>query len=149
MKTLIINKRKELPFVKRFIWDMVTILLWVGFVYLWKPLLVVFYKIITLKVYNEDISTMIWNTVESVKFEHAAFMLIATPMILFVLSRLHRHKDSSRHIVYKIGDYANYFNLSDEQLHQSINSQFITVYHNKNGKIINLDNQIKNNEFIK
>jgi len=95
METLIINKRRELPRTKRILWDGVTILLWLGFIYLWKPVLIIFYGIITLKVPAEEISGWIFENISSVTFEHAVYMLVATPVVLFVLSRLTRHQAPS------------------------------------------------------
>ena len=142
METLIINKRRELPRSKRIIWDIATVLLWLSFIYLWKPLLHVFYRIITLNVPPDEISDWIFDNVRSVTFEHAVSMLIATPIVLFILSRLNRHKAASSHLIYDSSDYANYFHLNDTQLQQSANSQFVTVYHDDHGNILNLSNQI-------
>lgn len=142
METLIINKRHELPFWKRALWDIVTVCLWLGWFYLWKPLVLVFYKIITLKVPPESISDTIWDEIASVQFEHAVFMLIATPIVLFVLSRLQRHQNTSMHLFYDTNDYANYFQLDQIQLQRCIDSQVITVYHDEHGKIDKLENKI-------
>jgi biofilm PGA synthesis protein PgaD len=147
MKTLIINKRRELPKTKRIIWDGVTILLWLGFIYLWKPVLHVFYRIITSEVPAEEIADWIFENIHSVTFEHAVFVLVATPVILFILSRLNRHQAPSEHLIYKSSDYANYFHVDDTQLQQCANSQLVTVYHDDHGHIIRLNDQIpKNNE---
>ena len=142
MKNMIINKRHELPLSKRLLWDIVTILLWVGFIYLWKPLLHVFYRILTSTAPADEISDWIYDNIHSVTFEHAIFMLTATPIVLFVLSRLNRHKYPDEHLIYKSSDYATYFNVNETELQQCTDSQLITVYHDDNGHIICLDNQI-------
>lgn len=147
METLIINKRHELPRTKRLFWDIITILLWVGFIYLWKPVLHVFYRIITSKVPPEEISDWIYDNIHSVTFENAIYTLIATPIVLFVLSRLNRHQAPSEHLIYHSNDYANYFQVEETQLQQCGNSQLVTVYHDDHGHIIRLGNQIpKNNK---
>lgn len=146
METLIINKRRELPKTKRLIWDLATILLWLGFIYLWKPVLIIFYKIIMLEVPAEEISDWIFENISSVTFEHAVYMLVGTPMVLFVLSRLSRHQAPSEHLIYHSNDYANYFHVDDTQLQQCINSQLVTVYHDDHGHISCLDNQIVRNK---
>lgn len=142
METLIINKRHELPLAKRLILDALTVGLWLGFLYLWKPLLHVFYRIVTFNEPASDISDWIYENIHSVTFEHAVFMLIATPILLFLLSRLNRHVSSSEHLIYNTSDYINYFHLHNIELEQCINSQFITVYFDDCGDIINLSNQI-------
>jgi len=142
METLIINKRRELPRTKRILWDGVTILLWLGFIYLWKPVLIIFYGIITLKVPAEEISGWIFENISSVTFEHAVYMLVATPVVLFVLSRLNRHQAPSEHLIYHSNDYSNHFNVDDTQLQECVNSQLVTVYFDEHGHIIRLDNQI-------
>lgn len=145
METLIINKRRELPRTKRIIWDIATVLLWVGFIYLWKPVLHVFYRIITSEVPAEEIADWIFENIHSVTFENAVFMLIATPVVLFILSRLNRHQAPSEHLIYHSSDYANYFHLDDTQLQQCVNSQMVTVYFDDHGHIIHLNNHIATN----
>lgn len=142
-ETLIINKRHELPKRKRLVWDGLTIGLWLGFIYLWKPLLVVFYGIITLKVPADKISDWIFENIHSVTFEHAISMLIATPIVLFILSRLNRHRAPSEHLLYKSTDYSNYFHLDDDQLQQCANSQLVTVFHDDHGHITHLNDHIE------
>lgn len=142
VETLIINKRHELPKRKRWLWDALTIGLWLGFIYLWKPVLVIFYKIITLEVPADKIADWIYENISSVTFEHAVFVLSVTPVILFVLSRLNRHRAPSEHLIYHADDYAEYFNLNEAQLKQCADSQLVTVYHDDHGHIIRLDNQI-------
>ncbi|MDP3464138.1 MAG: poly-beta-1,6-N-acetyl-D-glucosamine biosynthesis protein PgaD [Sulfuricurvum sp.] len=147
METLIINKRRELPKTKRIIWDLATILLWLGFIYLWKPVFHVFYRIITSNVPGEEISDWIFENIHSVTVEHAVYMLVGTPIVLFVLSRLNRHQAPSEHLIYHSNDYANYFQVEETQLQQCTNSQLVTVYHDDHGHIIRLDDQItKDNE---
>lgn len=142
METLIINKRRELPKTKRLIWDVATILLWLGFIYLWRPVLHVFYRIITSEVPAEEIADWIFENIHSVTFEHAIVVLIATPVILFILSRLNRHQAPSEHLIYHSSDYSNYFNLDNAQLQQCANSQLVTVYFDEHGHIISLDDKI-------
>lgn len=142
METLIINKRRELPKRKRLAWDIITILLWIGFIYLWKPLLHVFYRIITLEVPANEISDWIFENIHSVTFENAVYTLIATPIVLLILSRLNAHQAPSEHLIYDSHDYADYFQVDDTQLKQCENSQFITVYHDDHGHILQMDNKI-------
>ncbi|MDD2369394.1 MAG: poly-beta-1,6-N-acetyl-D-glucosamine biosynthesis protein PgaD [Sulfuricurvum sp.] len=144
MEKLIINKRHELPKTKRIVWDLITVLLWIGFIYLWKPVFHVFYRIITLGAPAEELSDWIFGEIHSVTFEHALYMLIGTPIVLFILSRLNRHQAPSEHLLYESSDYSNYFHVNDAELQQCVNSQLITVFHNEHGHIIRLENQITN-----
>ena len=143
METLIINKRRELPKVKRMLWDGITVLLWLGFFYLWKPVFHVFYRIITLGAPADEIADWIFGEIHSVTFEHAIILLISTPVILFILSRLNRHQAPSEHLIYHSSDYSDYFNLDDAQLQQCANSQLVTVYFDHHGHIISLDDKIQ------
>jgi poly-beta-1,6-N-acetyl-D-glucosamine biosynthesis protein PgaD len=143
METLIINKRRELPRAKRIIWDIITILLWAGFIYLWKPIFHIFYRIITLGAPADELSDWIFGEIHSVTVEHALYMLIGTPIVLFILSRLNHHQAPSEHLIYHSDDYSNYFNVDDAQLGQCVSSQLVTVYHDDHGQIIRLDNKIE------
>lgn len=144
VETLIINKRRELPKAKRIFWDAITVLLWVGFLYLWKPVFLIFYKIITLDAPADEIADWIFGEIHSVPFEHAITVLIVTPIVLFILSRLNRHQAPSEHLIYHSSDYSTYFNLDNEQLKQCAESQLVTVYFDQHGQIIRLDDQIVN-----
>lgn len=141
-ETLIINKRHELPKTKRLIWDAITILLWIGFIYLWRPVFHVFYRIITLGAPDEELADWIFGEIHSVTFEHAVTMLVATPIILFTLSRLSRHHRPSEHLIYHPDDYARYFQVDKSELEKCTNTQLITVYHDDYGHITNLQNGI-------
>lgn len=143
METLIINKRHELPRTKRIIWDIITLLLWIGFIYLWKPVFHVFYRIITLGAPEEELADWIFGEIHSVTVEHALYMLIGTPIVLFILSRLNHHHAPSEHLIYHPDDYSNYFKVSSTELEECVNSQLVTVYHDDHGHILHLDNKIE------
>jgi len=142
METLIINKRHELPRTKRIIWDIITALLWLGFIYLWKPVFQIFYRILTLDAPAEEFADWIYGEISSVTFDHALYMLIGTPIVLFILSRLNRHQAPSEHLIYHSNDYSNYFNIDPTQLQQCVDSQLVTVYFDDHGHIIRLNDQI-------
>ena len=140
--TLIINKRHEMPRSKVWLWDGITLLLWVGFFYLWLPVLHIFYRIITAEVPAEEISDWIYDNIHSVTFVHGVEVLVITPIVLFILSWLRRHKGPSEHIIYKVDDYARYFELEVRQLKTCFDSQLVTVYHDDHGRISALDNHV-------
>jgi biofilm PGA synthesis protein PgaD len=144
MEKLIINKRRELPKAKRILWDVATILLWLGFLYLWKPVFLIFYKIVTLHAPAEEIADWIYGEIHSVTFEHALYLLIGTPIVLFILSRLNRHQAPSEHLIYHSDDYANYFSLNATSLQQCSSSQLVTVHFDHHGHIIQLEDHITN-----
>ncbi|MGZ8547247.1 MAG: poly-beta-1,6-N-acetyl-D-glucosamine biosynthesis protein PgaD, partial [Sulfuricurvum sp.] len=75
----------------------------------------------------------------------ALFMLIGTPIVLFMLSRLNRHQAPSEHLIYHSSDYSNYFNVDDAQLQECVNSQLVTVYFDDHGHILRLNNKIPAN----
>lgn len=141
-KTLIINQRHEMPFAKKIGWDVVTVLLWVGWIYLWKPLLIVFYEIFTLDAHVDEISKVIFDEISAVTVWHGIMMLVATPTVLFVLSWLNRHVAPSVHFIYKFDEYAKHFNVDSTKLKESMDSQLITIHHDSNGHILDIENKI-------
>lgn len=141
--TLIINKRWEMPRSKIWFWDGITILLWIGFIYLWRPVFQIIYGIITAEVPAEEISDWIYDNIHSVTFEHGVVMLVITPIVLFILSWLRRHKGPSEHVIYTDDDYARYFKLEVSQLQTCFDSQLVTVYYDDHGQITAIDNRIK------
>lgn len=141
-RTLIINKRNEMPFAKKIGWDIVTVLLWAGWIYLWKPLLIVFYKIVTLDAEVDEISNVIFDEISAVTVEHAIIMLVATPTILFILSWLNRHVAPSVHFIYKFDEYAKYFQVDSAKLRESVDAQLITIYHDNSGRIVDIETKI-------
>ena len=143
MDKLIINKRHEMPRGKIWLWDGITVLLWIGFIYLWHPVFHIFYLIATSEVSAEEIADWIYDNIHSVTFEHGVMMLVLTPIVLFILSWLRRHKGPSEHIIYTQDDYAKYFSLEPLQLTSCSDSQLVTVYHDERGRISAIENQIK------
>lgn len=142
METLIINKRHELPKRKRYLWDALTIALWLWFIYLWKPVIHVFHRIATSNVPGDEISDWVFENVHSVTVVHALYMLVLTPIILLILSRLNRHRAPSEHLLYESSDYSGYFRIDNDELERCSESQYVTVYHDEHGHITRLDNQI-------
>ncbi len=140
--TLIINKRREMPRSRILLWDGITILLWVGFVYLWRPVFHIFYRIVTANVPAEEMADWIYDNINSVTFLHGAEMLVLTPIVLFFLSWIRRHKGPSEHVIYTNEDYAGYFKLDAGQIETCINSQLVTVYHDDHGQITAVVNKI-------
>lgn len=143
METLIINKRHELPLRKKLLWDGVTVALWIGWIYLWEPLLEVIYKMLTLDAGADDLWKVILNDISVIPVQNAIWMLIATPMILFVLSRINRHRAPSAHVIYEERDYAGYFKIDNEELKRCVQSQLVTVYHDDHGHIVRLEETIE------
>ncbi|MEW5904936.1 MAG: poly-beta-1,6-N-acetyl-D-glucosamine biosynthesis protein PgaD [Pseudomonadota bacterium] len=140
--TLIINKRHEMPRSKIWLWDGVTLLLWVGFIYLWHPVFHIFLRIINADVPAEEISDWIYDNIHSVTFENGLKMLIVTPIVLFLLSWLKRHKGPSEHVIYTDEDYAGYFRLDADRLQTYRDSQLVTVHHDDRGQITALEDRI-------
>ena len=141
--TLIINKRHELPRGKVWLWDGITILLWIGFIYLWHPVFQIFQHIMTSEVPAEEISDWIYENIHSVTFIHGVEILVGTPVVLFLLSWLNRHQGPSEHVIYAEDDYAGYFQLETTQLKKCLDSQLVTVFHDDHGRISGIDNQIR------
>ncbi|MFA5460476.1 MAG: poly-beta-1,6-N-acetyl-D-glucosamine biosynthesis protein PgaD [Sulfurimonas sp.] len=141
-RTLIINKRNEMPFAKKIGWDIVTVLLWAGWIYLWKPLLIVFYKIVTLDAEVDEISNVIFDEISAVTVEHAIIMLVATPTVLFILSWLNRHVAPSVHFIYKFDEYAKYFQVDSAKLRDATDAQLITIHHDNSGRIVDIETKI-------
>lgn len=148
METLIINKRRELPLRKKLVWDIVTVALWIGWIYLWKPLLIVMYKMLTLHAQPNEIWKVILSDISVIPFHQAVIMLITTPAVLFILSRANRHRAASEHLIYQPEDYAAYFGIDEAELKTCADERLITVYHDEHGHVTRLDNRIddpKNN----
>jgi biofilm PGA synthesis protein PgaD len=142
METLIINKRHELPLRKKIIWDIVTILLWAGWLYLWKPFFHVIYKIFTLDAKPNELADVIMDNIHVIPLHKALIMLITTPIILFLLSRINRHREPTAHLIYDSNEYAKFFGVENSQLEHCRNSQLVTVHHNDHGQITLLEDQV-------
>jgi poly-beta-1,6-N-acetyl-D-glucosamine biosynthesis protein PgaD len=142
METLIINKRHELPLRKKIVWDIVTVLLWTGWIYLWKPFFHVIHKILTLDAKPNEIADVIMDNIHVIPVYKALIMLITTPLILFILSRINRYRAPSTHLIYDSSEYASYFGVDNVELEHCRNSQLVTVYHNEHGQITALKDHV-------
>ncbi len=140
--TLIINKRHEMPRRKIWLWNVVTLMLWAVFIYLWQPVFHIFLRISSADVPAEEIADWIYDNIHSVTFAHGLEMLILTPVLLFILSWLRRHKGPSEHLIYTDEDYARYFKMDADQLKIHLDSQLVTIYHDERGQITGIENKI-------
>jgi biofilm PGA synthesis protein PgaD len=141
-QTVIINKRHEMPRRKVLLWDAITVLLWVGFVYLWKPVFHILKRIIASDAPSDEMGDWIFDNIHSVTFVHGLEMLVFTPIVLFILSWLKRHNGPSEHIIYTNDDYANHFGIGVSKLETCTRSQLVTVYHDDHGQITMIDDKI-------
>lgn len=131
-----------MPLRKKLVWDAVTVALWIGWIYLWKPLLIVIYQMLSLKAEPDDIWKVILNDIGVIPFYEAVVMLMSTPAVLFILSRFNRHLSPSEHLIYSPEDYADYFGIDQGTLIACADERLITVYHDEHGQVIRLENDI-------
>ncbi|ETD72633.1 hypothetical protein V757_03040 [Pelistega indica] len=136
---LIINQRKSLPYKKRLYSDILTILLWCFWLYLWKPFFLILWKIFKVDQDEDKLINSILNQVDSLTFTHALEMLIGTSLLLIIINKISRRQRDYHKTVYKLEDYANYFDLKTDNLNNAQHAQTITIYHDDSGKIINLE----------
>lgn len=137
MKTqsIIIDLRHQLSWQQRCVSNTSTLLLWLGWLLLWQPLMVSLGLFDSHNHYLADrIMQVFWGVLEN-----GFVAILACAMMLWLWSNFIPAK-SVKYVQAKgIKDYADNFELSAEQIHRSRQQKVVTVHHDECGRIIRMD----------
>lgn len=130
-ESLIIDARQQLPWHRRFFSDTSTATMWVVWLLLWRPLLLVT-GFMSVKQHH------VLAPIIGIDIEEYLVALFACAAALLLWSGLPakqvRHAQARQ-----TSDYATYFDLPLENIESSRQSQICVVHHDENGKIIRIE----------
>lgn len=132
-ESLIIDARQQLPWHRRFFSDTSTATMWVVWLLLWRPLLLVtgFMSV----QHHHVLAPVI-----GIDIEEYLVALFACAAALLLWSGL-PSKQVRNPRAKQTHDYAQYFDLPLESIESSRQSQICIVHHDEHGKIIRIEQQ--------
>ncbi|MFO1391935.1 MAG: poly-beta-1,6-N-acetyl-D-glucosamine biosynthesis protein PgaD [Agitococcus sp.] len=136
---LIINARSHLPWQTKVLSDSLTAIMWGAWLFLWRPVVhvvIVLHAIGCTDVHK--ISSMLHSCTPDINFENGLLALLSSVTALLLWSLLPSKKVKTAHRVNSLRDYAQYFQLNDQQINQGRHKQIAVVYHNEQGQIIGI-----------
>jgi len=137
--SLIINARAHLPWQTKLLSDSLTAIMWGAWLFLWRP--VVHVVIVLHAIGCTDvgkISSMLHSCTPDINFENGLLAILSSVTALLLWSLLPSKKVKTAHRVNSLHDYAQHFQLSDQQINQGRSQQIATVYHNEHGQIVGI-----------
>lgn len=136
---LIINTRKNLHWHRRIATDAVTALMWLGWLFLWWPML---HKLYELHQRGFEVGTAaLWmlETISPVSMGHSVLALIGTSALLLFWTMLPSQRAEEVHKTETLQDYGDYFELNPEEITAGRTSAITIVHHDDEGHIIGIE----------
>lgn len=132
---LIIDLRSQLPWHRRYASNTTTAMLWAGWLFLWRPLMIIagFIGVQNPHLFNRFVEVF------TTALEQGFTALVACAISLWLWSNFASAKKVKPLQPYNVEEYAHYFRLNTEDLQQSQQQQVITVRHHADGKIMSIE----------
>lgn len=132
----IINARRDLRRRHRWLSDVLTAGLWVGWILLWMPVFRTLRDVVRLHVDFELAAREVLDTVTPISISRSLVALIGTAALLLLWSRLPKRKAVAHaEGVPSTADYARHFGLDDAVLRAGRASRICVVMHDEAGAI--------------
>lgn len=144
---MIINARRELGWRRRILSDTATVILWVGWIFLWLPAFKKLHAIIVLKLSLEPAAIEVLEAVDPVSIWHSLVALVGTCTLLLLWTLLPRRQVRRSHSVATLADYSHYFQLDAAGIAAGYDSQVSTVHHDDTGAIIRVESSAPTDRF--
>ena len=131
----IINARRSLRRRHRWLSDALTAGLWVGWVFLWLPVLRKLREVVRLHVDFELAAREVLDTVTPISLTHALLALIGTAALLLLWSLLPKRKVAHAHASPTTADYARHFAIPEAEIEAGRDSRICVVAHDESGAV--------------
>ena len=136
---MIINARHDLDWRRRLLSDVLTALLWIGWILLWLP---VFHKlrvVLALHMYFAPAAIEVLDTLTPISLTHSLIALIGTSGLLMLWTLLPTRSLTHAHAAQTAQDYAAYFDLDEGEILAGQQSQVCVVHHDDHGNITRIE----------
>jgi len=136
---LIINARPQLNWWRRLLSDVVTVMLWIVWLYLWMPAFHKLQEVIRLKLSFEPAAIEVLETVDPISISHSLIALIGTCALLLLWTLLPKRRVNKTHAVVTLDEYASRFGLNSGLISRARGSRISTVHHDDEGAIVDIE----------
>ena len=109
---LIINARRQIGWHRRLLSDVSTAGLWIGWIYLWLPVIRKLHQVTRHHLGLETGVIDVLEAVAPISIHHSVEALLGTSALLLLWTLLPRRQVMQSHAVEAIEDYARYFGLA-------------------------------------
>ena len=136
---MIINARRELGWRRRILSDVVTVVMWVGWIFLWMPVFRKLHEVILLKMSLEPAAIEVLEAVDPVSIWHSLIALVGTCILLLLWTLLPTRRITRSHAKASLPDYTHYFRLDEAAIVTGYVSRISTVHHDDAGAITSVE----------
>ncbi|HEY2345338.1 MAG TPA: poly-beta-1,6-N-acetyl-D-glucosamine biosynthesis protein PgaD [Xanthomonadaceae bacterium] len=136
---LIINARSDLSWRRRLLSDVVTALMWGGWILLWLPVFRKLLQVIELHMSFTPAAIQVLDTLTPIPLAHSLIALLGTSALLMLWTLLPTRKLTHAHGVQTLEDYAEYFDLPEHDIVAGQDSRICVVHHDEHGNIVGID----------
>jgi len=136
---MVINARGEFSLWRRILSDLVTLLMWAGWLLLWLPVLVKLHQVVALHMRFEPAAIEVLDVITPVSLEHSIIALVGTSALLLLWSLLPSRGVTHAHAVQGLDDYSDYFDLDAGEIIAGRESRVCVVHHDDHGNIIGIE----------
>jgi len=138
---MIINARGELSWRRRLLSDVVTALMWVGWILLWLPVLRKLRQVVALHLSFAPAAIQVLDTLTPISLVRSLVALLGTSALLLLWTLLPVRKLTHAHGVQTMDDYAEYFDLEEKDIVAGRDSGICVVSHDEYGNIVGIESR--------
>ena len=135
---LIINARRDLSLPRRLLSDVVTALMWCGWLFLWLPVFLKLHQVVALRMYFAPAAVEVLDVITPISLKHSIIALLGTSGLLLLWTLLPSRRLSHARGVQMLDDYAEYFDIEPAEILAGRNSRICVVSHDEHGNIIGI-----------
>lgn len=136
---MIINARDKLSLGRRLLSDVVTALLWLGWITLWWPFARKFHEMMKLGIGFGPAAMDVMKTVSPVSLSHAVIALTGTSALLLLWTLLPSRQVEASHTEQSLTDYADHFGVDETEIEAGRAASICIVHHDDHGHIIDIE----------
>jgi poly-beta-1,6-N-acetyl-D-glucosamine biosynthesis protein PgaD len=135
---MIINARGDLGWRRRLLSDVVTALMWAGWILLWLPVFRKLRQVVVLHMSFAPAAIQVLDTLTPISLVRSSVALLGTTALLLLWTLLPMRKLTHTHGVQTLDDYAEYFNLDEQDIIGGRDSDICVVSHDEYGNIVGI-----------
>lgn len=130
-KLVIIDIRHQIPWQKRYLSNMGTLLLWGFWILLWQPIAIALGLIeVQHQLFVDQVLDAFFTVVE-----HGLMSIVILAVVLWLWTHCIPSESIKNHQAKSMQDYAEHYQMDVQSIHRTRQQKIVTVYHDESGKI--------------
>lgn len=136
---MIINARGDLSWRRRLLSDVVTAAMWAFWILLWLPVFRKLHQVVLLHEGLAPAAIQVFDTITPISLVYSSIALLGTSGLLLLWTLLPTRKLTHAHGVHTLEDYAEQFDLDEDEIIAGRASRICVVRHDEHGQIVGID----------